>query len=122
MTKNMIVDGTITLQNGETIQHGQGGRYYSGSDVYPVTIVGWSKSGKTIFYRSAKAIPTKDCDYYGEQSYLYVDLPEAPIKAATWRSSKRYRNYKNGGAYVPKGSSFGSIGTNGYLKSLDPSF
>ena len=113
-TKNMISSGTITLPNDQTVSAGQGGSYHIGSDTYPVTIVGWSKSGKTVFYQAAVARPTKDSDFYGTQSHLFVADPSAPVKKATWR--------KGDESFRPKGSKHGSIGTSGYRSYLDPGF
>jgi hypothetical protein len=113
----MISTGTITLPNGSTISAGQGGSYGIGSDSYPVTIIGWTKSGKTLYYRSAIARATKDSDYYGTQTYLFIADPSAPVKTATWRTGRR-----TGGAFRPKGSTNGYVSTNGYRKRMDPSF
>jgi Tol biopolymer transport system component len=113
----MITTGSITLPSGETIRAGQGGSYGIGSDSYPVTIVGWSKSGKTIYYQAAIARATSNSDYYGAQRYLFVADPSAPIQAATWRTGRR-----TAGAFRPKGSKHGYVSTNGYYKRTDPSF
>ena len=117
MTKNMITTGSITLPNGETIKAGQGGSYGIGSDCYPITIIGWSKSGKTLYFQDATARATKDSDYYGDQTYLFIPNPEAEIQKATWRTGRR-----TGGAFRPKGSNHGYVDTSGYRKRLDPCF
>ena len=113
----MITNGTITLPNGNTISAGQGGSYGIGSDTYPVTIIGWTKSGKTLYYQDAIARATNDSDYYGTQRYLFIADPSAKVRTATWRTGRR-----TGGAFRPKGSKCGYIGTNGYYKRMDPSF
>ena len=117
MTKNMITTGSITLPNGETVEAGQGGSYSIGSDSYPITIIGWSKSGKTLYYQDAIARATQNSDFYGTQRHLFVADPSAPVETATWRTGRR-----TGGAFRPKGSNHGYIGTKGYHKRLDPGF
>lgn len=105
---------TITLPNGDTITKGQGGSYTIGSDIYPVTIVGWSPSGRTIYYRRAHAHATGASDYYGEQAYLFTDNAEAPTQAATWRRAAS--------AFRPKGDKCGTVKTDGYDAYTDSAF
>jgi hypothetical protein len=113
----MITNGSIALPSGQTISAGHGAHYGIGADRYPVTIIGWTASGKTIYYQAAKAHPTADSDHYGEQRSLFTPDPDAPIKAATWRSSK----HREGG-FCPKGEACGYVSTNGYASHRDPSF
>ena len=115
--ENMITSGKITLPNGDTITAGQGGSYGIGCDLYPITIVGWTKSGKTIYYQKARARTTRNSDYYSDQRYLITTNPDAPIKAATWR--KKVDGFKPKGSFSHHG---GFIYTDGYAKHLDPSF
>ena len=110
----MNTTGTITLPNGTTVMVGQGGCYCIGSDRYPITVVGWSASGKTLYYRRARAHATKASNPFGMQSYVFTENPDAPVRTATWRrKDKRFR---------PKGSKWASIHTNGYDAYTDPSF
>ena len=111
----MKTKGAITLPDGRTIIAGQGGTYTIGSDCYPITIVGWSKSGKTLFYQEATARPTRGSDFYGIQSCLYTPNTDAEIKKATWRRS-------NGGCFKPAGRPCGFVDAGGYSKRIDPSF
>ena len=104
----------MTLLNGTHVAVGSGGSYSIGSDTYPITIVGWSASGKVLYYRDARAHPTVDSDPYGIQRYLFTEDPTAPVRTATWR--------KSSGVYKPMGASSGVIRTDGYHKYMDPSF
>ena len=74
--------------------------------------VGWSKSGKPIYYQDAKKIPTKDCMLRGKQTYLYQPNPEAKLKKATWR--------RNENCFVPSGKTTGGGFTSGYKGFLNP--
>ena len=112
LSKNMITEGSIKLPNGDTVSAGHGGYYAICGDRYPVTIVGWSKSGKTIYYQDAKKIPTKDCMLRGKQTYLYQPNPEAKLKKATWR--------RNENCFVPSGKTTGGVFTSGYKGFLNP--
>ena len=112
---NMETEGEITLPNGDTIRTGQGGGYHVGSDSYPVTIIGWSKSGKTLYYQHASARHTEDSEYYGTQRYVFTADTTGPIWVATWRRG-------GAGGFKRKGSRYISISTRGYRKYRDPSF
>ena len=121
---NMISIGTVTLPNGCTISSGQGGTYSIGTDTYPITIVGWSKSGKTIFYRSARSVATKDSNFYGvrgEQCHQFIEDPNAIIEVATWRRPGT-KQQGNTGCFRPKGSTYSRIETDGYGAYRDPHF
>ena len=146
LVKRMLTEGEITLPNGQTIVAGQGGSDSIGSDIYPITIIGWNKSGKMLYYRSAKLYPTANNPSYqheGETKCLFVDDTDAEIKVATWRhpSKKAIERWecalnthrvnprpgkkepsKPMGCYRPKGCSHGRIGTARYIYNLDPSF
>jgi len=110
----MLNHGTITLPNGQTIGAGQGGSYSVGSDRHPITIIGWTKSGKTIYYRAANAKRTDSNGLSECQSYEFTPNPNGRVSVATWR--RRAKRFK------PKGHSFANIWTNGYDKYSDPSF
>ena len=112
--QEMKTKGTITLPDGRTISAGQGGTYSIGADCYPITIVGWSQSGKTLFYQRATARPTRGSDLYGQQSYLYTLNPDAETEKATWRRSR--------GCFKPAGRTCGFVHADGYSKHTDPSF
>jgi len=107
----MNTTGTITLPNGQTIEAGQGATYRIGSDAYPVTILGWSKSGNTIYYRQAR---------WCWKSDDYVDNPAREVEVATWRKPARW-NYDRGNFYQRYGRC-GYITTDGYEQGHDPSF
>lgn len=49
-----------------------------GSDRYPYEVVK-NISPSKIVIREMKEIPTKDCEYYGKQSYTYESTNEEPI-------------------------------------------
>jgi hypothetical protein len=102
----MTNTGNITLPNGDTISAGQGGSYTVGSDTYPVTIVGWSKSGKTLYYRRAKRV-TRGSD-------VFTPRLDKPVQTATWRARDE--------VFRPKGCGWSSIHTDGYIYDLDRGF
>jgi len=130
----MISEGEITLPNGQTIVAGQGGSYTIGSDTYPVTIIGWNKSGKMLYYRAAKHYATSNNPPYQtdqETNCLFVDDAEAEIKIATWRKPRltykgrhwsTWTSAEPTGCYRPKGSNCGRLGTKRYIYNLDPTF
>jgi len=49
-----------------------------GSDSYPYEVVE-NISPSKIAIRAMKAIPTKNCNYYGDQSYTYESTNETPL-------------------------------------------
>jgi len=110
----MLTEGTITLPNGQTIEVGQGGSYGIGSDRYPVTIIGWTKSGKTIWYQTATGKRTDNNGMSECQSYEFTPNPNGRVSVGTWR--RRVNSFQ------PKGDNCGYIGTNGYDQYRDPSF
>jgi len=113
----MVSEGSVTLPNGDTIEAGQGGSYCIGSDRYPVTIVGWTKSGKTIFYQAAKRARNDNNGAFSEaQSYLFWSNPKAPVQKATWRTTR------HGSFYRESRERTGFIHTSGYDAHFDPSF
>ena len=118
--KGMIQGGDIALPSGQVITSGQGGYYSVGSDVYPVTIIGWSKSGKTLYYQAALAQPTETHEHFGRQDYTFEPDPNAGIQIATWRRPGRVGG--RNGRFVPQGATTTTIGTTGYHKRIDPSF
>ena len=78
-----------------------------------MTIIGWTKSGKTIYYQAARSKATKDACYYTNQRYVFIADPDAEIQVATWR--------RRDGCFVPKGRQHGYVSTKGYAKYTDPS-
>ena len=113
----METKGSITLPNGQTIGAGQGGCLGIGSDRYPVTIVGWTKSGKTIYYQGANSRRVDDNGLSEDQSHTFSPDPGAEVETATWRTGARH-----GGEFVPKGRQHGYISTRGHVAHRDPSF
>ena len=79
----MITTGTIFLPDGQTISAGQGGAFRIGGEAYPVTIIGWTESGKTIFYRHA--LTSRNAQ--GEREFR--DDGRREILRATWRAADR---------------------------------
>jgi hypothetical protein len=128
--KHMRSVGTIALPWGPVIEAGFGAAYHIGSDTYPITIVGWSTSGKTLYYQRAKAHPTKGSDFYGDQTYLYSVNPSALLEVATYRTGKQDsgsyydrrsdKRVEYAGTYRPKGSKTGYLSFRGYGCRLDP--
>ena len=110
----MLREGTVTLPNGQTIEAGQGGCYSIGSDRYPVTIIGWTKSGKTIYYQYADAKRTDNNGMSESQSYEFTPNPNGRVGVATWR--------RRTNSFQPKGGRSGYLSTTGYAKYRDPSF
>ena len=108
----MFLTGKIKLPNGKELSTPSGGTYQVGSDTYPVTIVGFSRSGKTVFYRRANYRMAPGHDYL-DQEYIYEDHPKAEIKKATWRRR---------GGFKPVGCQTTYIRTNGYGCYRDPHF
>jgi hypothetical protein len=117
---DITTQGEVELPNGTTLCAGQGGSYRIGSDVYPITIVGWSERGRKLFFREARRRAVATSDYYGEQRYMFWDDPQACIRVATWRRGGTRRN--RAGVYMERGSSCGAIYTDGYACHMDPSF
>jgi hypothetical protein len=120
-TRGMISTGSIVLPTGDKIEAGQGGAETCGSDCYPITIVGWNKSGRRLFYRAAIATPTERHDHFGSQDYTYTPDPDADIKVATWRAPRTNRP-GDGGIYRPRGQDFGRVYLDGYECYRDPHF
>ena len=100
-----------TTNQGQTmnadIKPGQGGTYSIGTDVYPVTVVGVSATGKTVWYRKAKPFGA------GNGAHLFVDDTSAEVNRATMRKC---------GSFKPSGSRCGFLHFGKYGFSLDPSF
>lgn len=105
-TDRVIHTGTITLPNGETVRDGQGAAYHIGSDSYPFTILGWTKTGKTVFFQKAerRRIAT-DCPE--DQRYLFAADSDGKIEAAKWTTRRGHSFYAAGrcGAYTTDGFS-----------------
>ena len=92
-----ILDNAPVVGFGVTVQ--------IGSDRYAGTIVEVSKSGHLFKFQRDRAKPTKNNDYYGSQSYIFVPDEDAKVEVATRRKDGRYRlkgcsNY--GTVYVGK--------------------
>jgi len=120
--KNMVTTGSITLPDGTTITVGQGSAYHIGSDSYAMTVIGWTKSGKTIYVQQAKARATNNSDYYSRQSYLFTADPNAEIEIVTWRRMKYAPASRGGGSWKKKGRKTGYFTFKGYRYYRDPSF
>ncbi|MBB77362.1 MAG: hypothetical protein CMJ75_22890 [Planctomycetaceae bacterium] len=104
----------ILLPNGQKIQRLQGGCYSIGSDRYPINIIDWSASGKTLYYQRAKS-KRVDCNGQSEcQEYIFAPDHYSRIQVATWRSRDQ--------CYRERGSRWGSIWVDGYDCYRDPSF
>ena len=86
----MISSGNITLKNdtANTVAAGSGGSYQVGSSFSPVTIVGWSKTANTIYFKKAQPV-------WFEGAVSYVVKDNAPVFAA--RLSRRRMQYLHKG-------------------------
>ena len=104
--------GSITLPGGQTIQDGQGASRNVGTDSYPVTIIGWTKSGQPLYVQAATARATKNSDHYGVQNHIFAANPDGHIKAAKW-TTRRGRSFFTVGGYA-------HLSVNGYAKHSDP--
>lgn len=92
----MISNGTITLPCGTEAAPGTDVTFTCGSDRYPYLVLGWTKSGKTLWVQRQKATAAEDHEgVYGRQSYTIEPDAEGEIVVVTWRPSK--------GAYDRKG-------------------
>jgi len=101
-------EGVKKLLNDCEVFAGGGGAHHYG-DVTPVTILGWSESAKTIFYREAKSTPLV-VKGEGMQHYIFYDDSDGDIMIAKWRSIP---DHKRGGEYYKLGSD-AIISTSGY--------
>lgn len=106
-----IITGRITLKNGRTIVAPCGGGLHINGDSYPVTILGASPSGATLYYRRAEVGKGED------GARVFLDDPSEPTQAATWRTGRR-----RGGCYRPKGDSYFVVTASGYRSRRDPHF
>lgn len=104
-----IITGPLTLRNGRAITAPCGGSMNINGDSYPVTILGASPSGATLYYRRAEVRVEAG-------ARVFLDEPSQPTLAATWRRGKR------GGCYRPKGDSYCSVTASGYRSRWDPHF
>ena len=110
----MITEGTITLPNGQTIHANSHGSYTVGSDVYPMVILGWTKSGKTIFCQEAKSRRCDGNGYGEDQAWMVWENPNGRRFKATWRSKeKEFRRSYN---------KYGFVYTDKFRCYRDPSF
>ena len=110
----MITEGKVTLPNGQTIEANQYGSRTSGSDRYPIVILGWSASGKTLFCQEAKAIR---CDGNGQsedQAWIMCPNPKGEKFKATWRNREE--------TFRKVGRRGGFVDTDGFDCYCDPSF
>jgi hypothetical protein len=69
---------------------GMGATGGAGSDCYPYTIVEISPNGKTIWVTSDSHKATKDCEYYGNQSYTYTSNMDGERECYTLRKNGRW--------------------------------
>tara|TARA_R110000824_G_C15214068_1_gene676946 strand:- start:530 stop:1012 length:483 start_codon:yes stop_codon:yes gene_type:complete len=103
-TDRVIQTGSITLPNGEAVRDGQGAAYHIGSDSYPFTILGWTKTGKTVFFQKAerRRIAT-DCPE--DQRYLFAADLDGKIEAGKWTTRRGHSFYAAGrcGGYTTDG-------------------
>lgn len=87
---------TENTQNTEqTIQVGDGATICFVTDRYPATVVDVSESMKTVSIQQDISRPTKDSDYFGDQSHIIERDEDAPVEVFTLRKN---------GCYVKKGS------------------
>ena len=100
----VYVNGPVNLPNGDRAFVGKGGTYIINGDTYPITILGWSKSGRVVYYRKA--------NHRG--AAVFVDNENAPIEVATYRNKC--------GSFKPKGRGYGFVRCDGYDHQMDPSF
>ena len=110
----MIKEGKIKLPNGQTIEANAHGLRASGSDRYPIVILGWSASGKTLFCQAAKARRTDSAGQSEEQYWIMHADPKGETFKATWRSEEQ--------AFRKVGRRGGFVHTNGFDRYSDPSF
>lgn len=96
---------------------GMGASYGAGSDSYPATIVEVSSNGKTIWVTEDLYKPTKDFDFYSNQSYTYK---------SNMGGARRCYTLRKNGLFILEGASLNShwmslsIGIRRYYQ--DPSF
>lgn len=80
--------------NGVKLVVGIGATMSIGSDRYPYTVVGFTKSGKTLTVVRDNFTADKEGghDYYGNQKWVYT--PRDPINAETARWSSKMSCYQ----------------------------
>ena len=110
----MLTEGTIRLPNGQAIHANWHGSYTCGTDLYPMVILGWSKSGKTIFCQEAKFRRCDSSGYGEDQAWMIWVNPNGRKFKATWRSKeKQFRKSYH---------EYGFVYTDGFSCHRDPSF
>ena len=109
----MITKGSITLPNGSDVEFGTAGAYSVGSDIYPCTVVGWSKSGKTVWVQDAEYKVISGSTYDGSAKYECWPNALRPLKKATFRKDRRFRF---------SGVRHGSVSFGRFSVHIDPHF
>jgi len=104
---------SITDRDGRVITVGTPATIGIGSDSYPATVVGISKSGRTIEVQNDNYQRTDSNGYGGNQEYSYAPNPDAPIHKYSLRKDGRFRLV---------GSNWGGIGFGERRAYQDPSF
>jgi hypothetical protein len=99
------------------IEVGMGATKSVGSDSYPYTIIKVTSNGNEIHAQRDNSTPTEDSEYYGTQSYTYIQDPNSEVEIFTLRKN---------GYFVKKGRPLNhywdslSLGIRRYYR--DPSF
>lgn len=101
----MITEGKVILPNGKEATFGTPGSYSVGSDVYPCTVFGWTKSGKTLWVQNAGYRVVEGSAHNG--TAVYECWPNAlnPIRKVTWRAKSRtfrFKGWKHGSVSIGK--------------------
>ena len=99
------------------VKVGMGATKSVGSDSYPYTIIKVTSNGNEIHAQRDNSTPTEDSEYYGTQSYTYIQDPNSEVEIFTLRKN---------GYFVKKGRPLNhywdslSLGIRRYYR--DPSF
>jgi hypothetical protein len=98
------------------LEKGMGVTVGIGTDCYPYTVVEVSSDDKTIKIQKDNYIPAEGYNYFGNQVYVFIPNPEAPIEVWTLRNHGRFvkKGEKKGGGWY--------LSFNGRRAYSDPSF
>jgi hypothetical protein len=111
--RKMLREGKIILADGNEVEFGTPTAYGVGPDRYPANVVGWSKSGKTVYLQDARYRHTEN-SILEDQEYMFIPDPTEKVWKATYRKKHK--------TFIRVGWDHSSICFGGYSAYRDPNY